>query len=226
MVNARARFLPVSQNPPDASGFFFDPNRHDFSNKVFLGKTIQGSGLAEGEEALDILAEHPSTAKFITYKLAQYFVADDPPKALTDRLAKRFLETHGDIRAVLDTLFHSPEFWDQQYAGSKFKTPYEYVISAVRASGVSITNIRPIRGTIGLLGMPVYGCLTPDGYKNTQAAWLNPSAMTQRLNFVTALSSGRLPLNQQQPVNTLEQMDGSKPEPAAQSNRIKSARGQ
>src|ERR1051325_9048176 len=96
-VNARARFLPVSQNTSDASGFFFDPNRHDFSNKVFLGKTIQGSGLAEGEEALDILAEHPSTAKFVTYKLAQYFVADDPPKALTDRLAKRFLETHGDI---------------------------------------------------------------------------------------------------------------------------------
>src|ERR1044072_7528911 len=143
-----------------------------------------------------------------------------PPKLL--QIAKRFLETHGDIRAVLDTLFHSPEFWDQQYAGSKFKTPYEYVISAVRASGVSVSNTRPTRGTIGLLGMPVYSCLTPDGYKNTQAAWLNPSAMTQRLNFVTALSTGRLPLNQQQPVNTMEAMDGSKPpEPAAQSNRIK-----
>ena len=221
-VNAGARFFQVSQNTPDAHGFFFDPNRHDFSTKVFLGKTIRGSGIAEGEEALDILAEHPSTARFISYKLAQYFVTDDPPKALTDRLAKRFLETHGDIRAVLDTLFHSAEFWDQQYAGSKFKTPYEYVISAVRASGMPVSNTRPIRGTIGLLGMPIYGCLTPDGYKNTQAAWLNPSAMTQRLNFATALSSGRLPLNQQQSLNGMEQMDTSKsPEPPAQSNRIR-----
>ena len=219
-VNAGARFLQASQNTPDSNGFFFDANRHDFGNEVFLGITIRGSGIAEGEEALDILAEHPSTARFISYKLAQYFVTDEPPKALTDRLAKRFLETHGDIRAVLDTLFHSSEFWDQQYAGSKFKTPYEYVISAVRASGVSVSNTRPLRGTIGLLGMPIYGCLTPDGYKNTQAAWLNPSAMTQRLNFATALSSGRLPLNQQ-PANPMEQMDGAKrPEPPAQSNRI------
>jgi uncharacterized protein (DUF1800 family) len=164
-----------------------------------------------------ILQRHDSSS----YKLAQYFVTDNPPKALTERLVNRFLETHGDIRAVLDTLFHSPEFWDQQYAGSKFKTPYEYAISAVRASGLPVSNTRPIRGTIGLLGMPIYGCLTPDGYKNTQAAWLNPSAMTQRLNFATALSSGRLPLNQQQPVNKMEQMDGTnRPQPVAQSNRI------
>ena len=206
-LNPARGIIPVSGRLPEANGFFFDRNRHDFSTKVFLGKTIRGSGIQEGEEALDILAEHPSTARFISYKLAQYFVSDDPPKALTERLAKRFLETHGDIRAVLDALFHSPEFWDQQYAGDKFKTPYEYVISAVRTSGLPVSNTRPIRGTIALLGMPFYGCLTPDGYKNTQAAWLNPNAMTQRLNFATALSSGRLPLNQE-PANSMEQMNG------------------
>lgn len=211
--------FPVSPN--DANGFFFDSNRHVFSAKSFLGHPIKGSGMSEGEEALDILAAHPSTAKFISYKLAQYFVADDPPKSLTDRLAKRFLDSRGDIRAVLDSLFHSPEFWDEQYASGKFKTPYEYVISSVRASGIPVSNTRPLRGTIGLLGMPIYGRLTPDGYKNTQAAWLNPNAMTERLAFATALASGRLPLNQQ-PAKSLEQMDGSKTaEPPVQSNRIK-----
>ncbi|HVO91471.1 MAG TPA: DUF1800 domain-containing protein [Terriglobales bacterium] len=218
---AGRRFLPVSPNGPDANGFFFDPKRHDFSTKTFLGRTIRGSGINEGEEALDILAQHPSTARFISFELAQYFVADDPPKALTERLAKRFLDTRGDIRALLDTLFHSPEFWDEQYATSKFKTPFEYVISAVRASGIPVSNTRPLRGTIALLGMPLYGCLTPDGYKNTQAAWLNPNAMTQRLTFATALASGRLPLNQQ-PAKAMDQMDGSmKPEPPAQSNQIR-----
>ena len=193
------------QNPVSGNGFFFDRNRHDFSEKVFLGHALRSSGQDEGEEALDILSRHPGTARFISYKLAQYFVSDDPPKALVDRLAKRFLETDGDIRKVLYTLFHSNEFWDEQYFGQKFKTPYEYVVSSVRAAGVSVTNTRPLRGTIGLLGMPVYGCLTPDGYKNTQAAWLNPNTMSQRLNFAVGLASGRLPVNQA-PVTSTEQM--------------------
>jgi uncharacterized protein (DUF1800 family) len=197
--------LSRGENPTEGNGFFFDPNRHDFSDKIFLGRTIKGSGVGEGEEALDLLAQHPATARFISFKLAQYFVADDPPKPLVDRLAKRFLDTRGDIRSVLDTLFHSAEFWDEQYAGKKFKTPYEYVVSAVRAAGVPVANPRPLRGTIGLLGMPMYGCLTPDGFKNTQAAWLNPNAMTQRLNFATGLASGRLPLNPE-PANSMEQM--------------------
>jgi uncharacterized protein (DUF1800 family) len=212
LQQGRAMSYSGVQNPVQGNGFFFDANRHDFSPKVFLGRSLRGSGQNEGEEALDILSRHPSTARFISYKLSQYFVADDPPKALVDRLAKRFLETDGDIRRVLDTLFHSPEFWDEQYFGQKFKTPYEYVISSVRAAGVPLTNTRPLRGIIGLLGMPFYGCLTPDGYKNTQAAWLNPNAMSQRLNFAVGLASGRLPLNQE-PVNSMERMAGTPPSP-------------
>jgi len=188
----------------ETNGFFFDANRHDFSSKVFLGRSIRSSGIREGEEAIDILAEHPSTARHISYELAQYFVSDDPPKSLVDRLSKEFLDSRGDIRSVLNTLFHSPEFWDEQYFGKKFKTPYEYVISAVRASGYPITNTRPLLGMMGQLGMPLYGCLTPDGYKNTQVAWLNPNAMTQRVNYAVALASGRLPLNQS-PINTTGQ---------------------
>ncbi len=188
-----------------ANGFFFDAKRHDFSAKVFLGQTIRASGLSEGEEALDILAQHPSTARHISYQLAQYFVADDPPKSLVERLARRFLDTRGDIRAVLDTLFHSPEFWDEQYIGKKFKTPYEYVISAVRATGTPVVNTQPIRGIIAQLGMPPYGCQTPDGYKNVRDAWLNPDAMTQRLNFATAVSAGQLILAPQ-PANGMDPM--------------------
>ena len=177
-------------------GFFFDPKRHDFGNKVFLGQTIHGSGIAEGEQALDMLALHPATAHHISYALAQYFVADDPPPELVKRLSQRFLVTDGDIRAVLDTLFHSPEFWDQKYYGNKFKTPYQYLVSGVRAVGVKVNNVRPLYGVLMQQGMPFYGCLTPDGYKNTREAWLNPDAMTRRISFATALTSGHLPLGQ------------------------------
>ncbi|MDP2706489.1 MAG: DUF1800 domain-containing protein, partial [Burkholderiales bacterium] len=177
-------------------GFYFDSKRHDSSDKVFLGQTIHGAGIAEGETALDILARHPATARHIGFKLAQYFVADDPPSTLVTRLSQRFLATDGDIRAVLDTLFHSPEFWDRKYYGNKFKTPYQYLVSAVRAADIKVTNVRPLYGMLMQLGMPLYGCLTPDGYKNTRGAWLNPDAMTRRIGFATALASGRLPLAQ------------------------------
>jgi uncharacterized protein (DUF1800 family) len=177
-----------------ASGFYFDPRRHDFGTKVFLGHMIEGAGMSEGDKALDILAGSPATAHHIAYELAQYFVADDPPPALVRRLAGTFEDTGGDIRAVLDTLFHSPEFWNEKYYANRFKTPYQFVVSAVRATGVNPLNFRPLQGTLAQLGEPLYGCQTPDGYKFTQAAWLNPDAMMRRLSFATALGNGRLPL--------------------------------
>jgi uncharacterized protein (DUF1800 family) len=169
--------------PAVATGFAFEPQRHDFSDKTFLGKTILGSGLAEGEQALDILARHPQTAQHISFQLAQYFVSDTPPPALVKRLAQTFVATDGDIRAVMDQLLHSPEFWAAPNA--KFKTPYQYVVSAVRASGV--TPPPALDGVLQQLGMPLYRCPTPDGYKNTEAAWLNPEGMTRRISFATAL---------------------------------------
>jgi uncharacterized protein (DUF1800 family) len=203
-----------------ASAFYFDPSRHDPSRKIFLGHSIRGSGINEGEEALDILAQHPATARHISFELAQYFVSDTPPNSLVDRLAREYLDSHGDIRAVLNSLFRSPEFWDQQYFGKKFKTPYEYVISAVRAAGTPVTNTRPLYGTMAQLGMPLYLCQTPDGYKNTQEAWLNPNGMTQRINFATALGAGRLPLNRS-PVNTMEQMGDAAKNAAADNASVR-----
>jgi uncharacterized protein (DUF1800 family) len=188
------RRLFAAGGQTDANGFFFDPRRHDFAGQVFMGTEIEGAGIGAGEQALDMLARHPATARHLSYQLAQYFVADAPPGALVDRMARRYLETDGHIREVLAALFTSAEFWDQRWRARKFKTPYEYVLSAVRLSGVEVTNFRPLAGWMQQMGMPLYGHETPDGYSQTEQAWLNPDGMMMRLSFATALGSGHLPL--------------------------------
>ncbi len=181
----------LAQHP---SGFYFDAKRHDNRPKSLLGQEISGQGMAAGEKVLDVLASHPATAKHISYKLAQYFVADQPPPALVKRLTQRYLKTDGDIRAVLETLFESPEFWDQKYVGRKFKTPYEYVLSTVRAQGGGLNfKTQQILGMLSQLGMPLYRCRTPDGYAMTQSEWLNPEAVTRRVSLATSLARGRQP---------------------------------
>ena len=196
-VNTLARILTGwSINRPDAREFpdhaaVFEGARHDFSSKVFLGHTLQSRGKAEGEEALDILAKSPATARHIAFELAQYFVADEPPRLLVEHVAERFLATDGNIREVLRSLFSSREFWESYR--EKYKTPYHFVISVVRAAGAPVDNIHPLLVTMGELGMPLFGCLTPDGYKNTQDAWLSPDAIARRINFATALGRGTLP---------------------------------
>ncbi|GBF81970.1 hypothetical protein AsFPU1_3393 [Aphanothece sacrum FPU1] len=183
-------FSHPSRLNPAGYNFAFDSQRHDSSAKIFLGKTIAPGGIEQAEKALDILARSPATANHISYKLAQYFVADQPPPSLVKKLSRRFLETDGNIRAVLETLFRSEEFNDPKYYNAKFKTPYEYIISAYRATGIPVKNTGSVLMTLRQMGMPLYGCLTPDGYKNTQEAWLSPDGMTKRLNFATMLSKG------------------------------------
>jgi uncharacterized protein (DUF1800 family) len=182
-------------NRPDARAFpehaaVFEGARHDYGPKVFLGHAMLSRGKAEGEEALDILARSPATARHIGFELAQYFVADEPPAALVERLAARFLETDGNIRELLKTLFTSREFRDSY--GLKYKTPYQFVISAARAAGITPGSVRPLLATMDQLGMPLFGCLTPDGYKNTEDAWLSPDATTRRIGFATAFARGGL----------------------------------
>ncbi|MDY6803166.1 MAG: DUF1800 domain-containing protein [Cyanobacteriota bacterium] len=182
----------INRTGGDGSGFRFDADRHDTSDKVFLGVPVKGGGMDEGEKALDILARHPATARHISYKLAQYFVSDRPPETLVVRLARRFQETNGNIRAVLESLLKSPEFSDPQYYGSKFKTPYQYLISAVRATGTDSPNFNRIAGFLNQLGMPLYRCPTPNGYKNTKDAWLNPDGMIRRIGLAVPIARGRL----------------------------------
>src|SRR6266566_9294322 len=178
--------------PPDRSGFYFDPSRHQWGKKQFLGREIAASGVAEGVEALDVLAKSPATARYIAKKLAQHFVADAPPAALVERLAARFQESDGDISTALRTLFASREF--RGSIAAKYKSPYRYVLSAVRAAGVPVANPRPLLGTMARLGQPLYHCATPDGYRDSEEAWLSPDATLMRVNFATALAAGRLPL--------------------------------
>jgi uncharacterized protein (DUF1800 family) len=185
-------------NRPDARAFpeyaaVFEGARHDYSPKVFLGHHMRSRGKAEGEEALEVLASNPATAHHIVFELAQYFVMDEPPTALVERLAIRFQETGGNIREILKTLFASPEFWDSY--GRKYKTPYHFVVSAARAAEIPIGDVRPLLGMMDQLGMPLFGCLTPDGYKNTEGAWLSPDSTTRRVSFATAFARGGLPVS-------------------------------
>jgi uncharacterized protein (DUF1800 family) len=173
------------------NGFVFNDKRHDREEKVFLGQKITASGIEEGRQALDILASHPATAHFISYKLAQYFVADRPPASLVDSLFQKFQESQGNIKVVMDSLIHSPEFNDPQYS-KKFKTPYQYLISLVRYGEIEQPNLRRLQGMLSQLSMPVYMCVPPTGYKNTADAWLNPEAMLQRIAYATAIAGKTL----------------------------------
>lgn len=173
----------------DRASFMFDPRRHDFGDKELLGYSVRGGGEPEIESVLDMLARHPSTANHIAYELAQYFVADDPPQSLVIKLSNAFTSTGGDIAAVLRVLFRSDEFWDKKYFQNKFKPPFRYVISTLRATGVMPPgDTRAIQGAIANMGEPLYRCLTPNGYSNTNDQWLNSDALLKRIDFTKGLS--------------------------------------
>lgn len=173
----------------EKSTFAFDPMRHDTNDQVFLGQTIRGGGGEEIEHVLDILARHPSTAHHIAFQLAQYFVADQPPESLVDHLAKVFQSTDGDIAAMLRALFRSPEFNDPQYAQNKFKPPFRYVVSALRAANVEPPeDMHMLEGSIAGMGEPLYRCPTPNGYANTNDQWLNSDALLKRINLAKGMA--------------------------------------
>ncbi len=141
---------------------------------------------------LHILAHHPSTAKFVCTKLAMRFVSDDPPQPLVDRMAQTFLKKDGNIREVLKTMLDSPEFWAPDAYRAKVKTPLEFVVSAVRASGAEVADAMPIARQLQNMGMPLYGMQPPTGYSMKADAWVNSSALLGRMNFALALTSGRI----------------------------------
>jgi len=180
------------KEPRQGGGFTFEERTHEPGNKIVLGHRIKQKGEKEGFEVLHILAHHPSTAKFICTKLAMRFVSDDPPPALVDRMAQTFLKKQGSIREVLKTMLDSPEFWAPEAYRAKVKTPLEFVVSAVRASGANVTDAMPIARQLQNMGMPLYGMQPPTGYSMTADAWVNSSALLGRMNFAMALTSGKL----------------------------------
>jgi uncharacterized protein (DUF1800 family) len=170
----------------------FDPLKHEPGPKQVLGVTIKENGSKEGMQVLHLLATSPKTAQFISTKLAVRFVSDTPPQAMVDRMAKTFLSTSGDIRKVLATMINSPEFFTRDTYRAKVKTPQDFVVSAVRASGADVVSTGALVNVIAELGMPIYGMQTPNGYSMKADAWNNTAALIDRLNFALALSSNRV----------------------------------
>jgi len=189
--------------PDDGGQFQFDPKRHEPGSKVVLGEKFYDAGADEGLHALDILAHHPATAHFICQSIATRFVADDPPESLVQRMAATFQSSDGDIREVLRTMIHSPEFWSPAVYRAKLKTPLEFIVSAVRASGTNVTAPDALVQNLGAMGMPPYGMVPPTGYPTKAAAWDNTGAVLARINFATALSQGKLPGLQFDPAGLL-----------------------
>ena len=179
-------------DPAHGGSFKFDLRMHEPGPKFVLGHKIKPKGEAEGLEVLHRLATSPQTEHFISLKLAERFVSDDPPPALVDRMAKTFLKKKGDIREVLDTLFHSPEFWDDATYRAKVKTPLEFVASAVRATGAEIDDAVPLTRQLNNMGMPLYGAQPPTGYSMKAETWVSTSALLNRMNFALALTSGKI----------------------------------
>jgi uncharacterized protein (DUF1800 family) len=178
--------------PFRSGGYQFEPRRHEPGTKTVLGKTIGESGENEGLQVLHMLATSPATAKFISTKLAVRFVSDTPPPALVDRMAKAFTASDGDIKMVLRTMFDSPEFWSPEVYRAKMKTPEEFVVSAVRASGAEVKNAIPLVQSLEKLGMPLYGMQTPNGYSWMAETWVNTGDLVSRMNFALGLSSDRI----------------------------------
>jgi len=174
--------------------FRFVPALHDNGTKVVLGHTIKsGGGIDDGEKVLDILASHPSTAHHIAFELAQRLVADEPAPALVDRAAARFRDTNGDLREVVRTIVTSPEFLAPAAGDVKFKTPFELVVSAVRATGADVSDGRPFVQVLQQMGQPLYMCQPPTGYRDTADAWVSAGGLVSRMNFATRLASGSMP---------------------------------
>ena len=174
--------------------FVFNPALHDADAKVVLGhKLAAGRGIEDGEEVLDIVAHHPSTARFIATKLARNFVSDDPPPALVDRCAQTFTRTDGDIRETVSCIVTSPEFFSRAAYRSKVKTPFQLVASALRAVDAQPDTTPRTAQIVARLGQPIFGRQTPDGWPDRGDAWMNTGAILNRINFGLSVAAGQVP---------------------------------
>ena len=181
------------QDPKRDGGFFYDDKLHDKGEKIVLGHVIAaGGGIDDGEQVLDILARHPSTAHFISKELAQRFVADNPPESLVDRMAQTFLTTDGDIREVMKTMLNSKEFWSEGAYRSKMKSPFEMVASSARALDADVIDAWALADQVGRLGEPLYRKLEPTGYSNLSSEWVNSAALLGRMNFALQLAQNHV----------------------------------
>jgi uncharacterized protein (DUF1800 family) len=182
------------QNPRKGGGFEYNDRVHDKGQKVVLGHVIPaGGGASDGLQVLKILSREPATAQHISFELAQRFVADDPPPTLVKRMAQTFKKSDGDLRQVVSTMIHSPEFWSQGAYRAKVKTPFEMIVSALRATDADVTSAFALVNELRTLGEPLYGKVEPTGYSNANAPWVSSDGLLDRMNFAIALAHNRVP---------------------------------
>jgi uncharacterized protein (DUF1800 family) len=176
--------------------FVFNPNKHDFSDKVFLGHTIKGTGANEIAQAVDLIVQQPACARFVSQQIAQYFVADKPPAALVDAMATTFQRSDGDIAAVLRTMFLSKAITSANGAADeagKFKDPTQFLVSAMRLAydGQPISNAQPLVNWLNQMGEPVFGRITPDGWPLDGSSWSSSGQMAKRFDVAHMIGSGK-----------------------------------
>jgi uncharacterized protein (DUF1800 family) len=181
-------------NINNAGNFVFRANQRDRGAKHVFGLDVAaGGGKEEGDRLLDYLAAHPATARFVSWRLAQRFVSDDPPVRVVDRMAATFQSTGGDLRAVMRSMLQTAEFWAEAFAGGKVKTPFEYVVSVIRAVEGQVTAVRGVAAQLNNMGMGLYLSVPPTGYSNRGSEWLNPSSHLARMNFALDLAANAVP---------------------------------
>ena len=195
VIHVARAFTGWTIHEPDRYGeFFFNPAMHDRDEKVILGQRLpRGGGEQDGVRVIEILSRHPSTARFVAKKLAQRFVADTPPPALVERVAATFSETDGDLRAVMETLLLSREFLSEGAWQAKLKSPFEMVMSSLRALDAEVTDTVPLALRIADLGQPLYGKSEPTGYPDEGAFWASSAGLLGRMNLAAALAAGQVP---------------------------------
>lgn len=173
--------------------FLYSPARHDTGSKSIFGLQLAaGGGKDDGDRLIRYLATHPSTARFISTKLARRFVSDQPPASLVDRMTEAWLSSDGDIREVMKAMIGSSEFWAEAFSTTgKPKTPFEYAVSSIRAIGGEVASAtRSVVGYLSQMGEPLYQCIPPTGYTDRGDEWLNPSSQLYRMNFALDLAQG------------------------------------
>ena len=191
--NLEKQIAKGSNNLVREGEFVFRKTWHDQKAKVVLGENFPaGGGIEEGERVLDMLSEHPSTARFISTKLARRFINDSPPEALVERMAETFTKTDGDIAAVMATLAQSPEFWAEAKKRSKMKSPLELVVSSLRALEADVKNPQPVMSWFDLMGEPLYGYVPPTGFPDYAESWANSGTLIARMNFGIHLATGKI----------------------------------
>lgn len=187
-VTELARILTGWTVEKDA--FLFQPDRHDPNPKKLLYQKMPSGGQKEGEKALETLAGHSSTARFVSRKLAVRFVSDQPPQKLLDRLQRKFQSSHGDTRQMLEALVESPEFWSREAIGAKIKSPFELEASSLRILGAEVAPDQDISSLLAEMGQEVYACRPPTGWPDKPETWLTPGTLVQRLSFAHRLADG------------------------------------